>query len=62
MKKCTFCTKEISFLGFIISNSKVKMDEAKVEAITNWPIPKSIKEVQALVGLTSFYKKFILVP
>ena len=45
MKKCTFCTKEISFLGFIVGNNQVKMDEAKVEAIVNWPIPKSIKEV-----------------
>ena len=33
IKKYTFCTKEISFLGFIIGNNQVKMDEEKVEAV-----------------------------
>ncbi|TYK20955.1 wall-associated receptor kinase 5-like [Cucumis melo var. makuwa] len=35
------------------------MDEKKVEAIKNRPIPTSVKEVQAFVGLASFYRKFI---
>ncbi|KAA0051691.1 putative gag-pol polyprotein [Cucumis melo var. makuwa] len=35
------------------------MDEKKVKAIRNWPIPKSIKEVQAFLDLASFYRKFI---
>ena len=59
MKKCTIWTKKISFEGFIINNSKVQRNEVKVETITDWPIPKSKKEVQAFVGLTSFYIKFI---
>lgn len=35
------------------------MDEAKVEVVTNWPIPNSAKEVQVFMGLASFYRKFI---
>ena len=35
------------------------MDESKVEAVTKWSIPKSIKEIQAFMGLASFYRKFI---
>ena len=58
-KKCTFCIGRISFLGFIISNNQIKMDEPKVEAVTNWQIPDSTKAVQAFIGLTSFYRKFI---
>lgn len=27
--------------------------------MTNWPIPNSVKEVQAFRGLASFYRKFI---
>ena len=41
LKKCIFCTEEISFLGFIISENQVKMDESKVEVVTKWLIPKS---------------------
>ena len=59
LKKCIFCTEEISFLGFNISENQVKMDESKVEAVTKWSIPKPVKEIRAFMGLTSFYRKFI---
>ncbi|TYK23247.1 putative gag-pol polyprotein [Cucumis melo var. makuwa] len=35
------------------------MEPKKVEAIHTWPAPTYIKEVQAFLGLASFYKKFI---
>ena len=34
LNKCIFCTEEISFLGFIISENQVKRDESKVGAAT----------------------------
>ncbi|KAA0067398.1 reverse transcriptase [Cucumis melo var. makuwa] len=63
MKKCTFCAKEISFLGFIIGNNQVKMDEEKVEAIVNRPIPKSIKELSShpVLKLSEFDNPFEVV-
>lgn len=36
------------------------MDERKVEAIRNWPIPKTVKELQSFLGLANFYHCFIL--
>jgi hypothetical protein len=35
------------------------MDPEKVDAIKNWPSPKSVFEVRSFHGLASFYKKFI---
>ncbi|TYK17871.1 wall-associated receptor kinase 5-like [Cucumis melo var. makuwa] len=35
------------------------MEPKKIEAIRTWPIPDSIKEIQAFLGLASFYRKFI---
>ncbi|KAL0546863.1 hypothetical protein IC582_016781 [Cucumis melo] len=58
-KKCTFLIKEIVFLGFLIKEGKIGMEPKKVEAIQSWPAPTSIKEVQAFLGLASFYKRFI---
>lgn len=58
-KKRTFLTKEIVFLGFVIKEGKVGMEPKKTEAIKSWPIPTSIKEVQAFLGLASFYRRFI---
>ena len=35
------------------------MEPKKIEAIQSWPAPTSIKEMQAFLGLRSFYKRFI---
>ncbi len=35
------------------------MDKGKVEAITSWPIPSSIMEVQRFLGFSNFYRRFI---
>ena len=46
-------------LGLIISPNGIKMDLKKVEAITAWPIPTKVKEVQSFLGLTNFYRHFV---
>ena len=50
---------EITFLGFIIKKGKISMEPRKVEAIQNWLVPTTVKEIQAFLGLPSFYRKFI---
>jgi len=35
------------------------MEASKVEAVREWPRPKSRKEVLGFLGLTGFYRKFI---
>jgi hypothetical protein len=50
---------ELIYLGFVIFANELKMDPEKVDAIENWPSPKSVFEVQSFHGLASFYRKFI---
>lgn len=57
--KCTFGQKEVAFLGHIVSDQGVVPDPAKVAAITNWPTPRSRKEVQQFLGLGNYYRRFI---
>ena len=45
LKKCTFFTEEVTFLGYIVSAQGMKVDENKIEAVWLWPIPKSICDV-----------------
>ena len=45
LKKCTFFTDSLIFLGYIVSASGIKVDPSKVEAIHNWPTPTTISEV-----------------
>ena len=54
-EKCVFKKKEIEFLGLYITEEGVKMDEVKVKAIMEWPVPKKVKDVQSFLGLANFY-------
>ena len=58
-EKSQFHRQEIEFLGYIITDHGIRMDQAKVQAVLDWPTPKSVKDVQSFLGLANFYRKFI---
>jgi hypothetical protein len=33
LEKCTFCTDQVSFLGYVVTPQRIQVDQAKVEAI-----------------------------
>jgi len=59
LKKCTFCMERIVFLGYVVIAQVIKIDEEKVKAIQDWPIPKLASEVRSFHRLASFYKCFV---
>jgi RNase H-like domain found in reverse transcriptase/Reverse transcriptase (RNA-dependent DNA polymerase)/Integrase zinc binding domain/Chromo (CHRromatin Organisation MOdifier) domain/Integrase core domain/Retroviral aspartyl protease len=58
-EKCQFHVQEVSFLGYLISEKGIRMDPAKVEAITQWPTPTSVHDIQVFLGFANFYRRFI---
>ena len=58
-EKCEFDRTSVEFLGYMISPSGITMDARKVVAITDWPVPTQLKEVQSFLGFANFYRRFI---
>ncbi|KAK3534603.1 hypothetical protein QTP86_016754 [Hemibagrus guttatus] len=59
VEKCLFHQPSVQFLEYIIDRSGVRMDEKKVAAIRDWPIPTTVKELQRFLGFANFYRRFI---
>ena len=59
LKKRTFCTDKLVFLGFVVSARGIQVDEEKVRAIQDWPSPTSVSKVRSVHGLSSFYRRFV---
>ncbi|KAK3571296.1 hypothetical protein QTP86_005932 [Hemibagrus guttatus] len=51
--------KQTSFLGYNVSYQGVEMDNSKITAVTEWPRPTTVKELQRFLGFAHFYRRFI---
>lgn len=43
----------------VIFKNQIAIDPKKVAGVTDWPEPKSVKQVQAFLGFANFYRRFI---
>jgi hypothetical protein len=43
--KCEFDKKEIAFLEYVIGVYRIRMNNAKIRIIFDWPILKSFKDI-----------------
>ena len=57
--KCVFGVPEVKFLGYRISAEGTTPLPEKVEAIRNFPTPKTVKELRRFLGMLNFYRRFI---
>lgn len=58
-EKCKFHYNSIEYLGYILSLSRLSISSNKIKIIQNWPKPRKIKDMQAFLGFTNFYYRFI---
>ena len=59
LEKCQFHVEEVEFLGFVVTPGGVSMEKDKVATIVDWPVPKSVHDIQIFLGFANFYRRFI---
>ena len=57
--KCLFHQESVTFLGFRLSADGVSPESDKVQAIENFPVPKTVKDIRSFIGLVNYYRQFI---
>lgn len=58
-EKSKFCRSELKYLGYLVNRNGISVDPSKVQAITDMPAPKNITEVRRVLGMISWYRKFV---
>jgi len=58
-EKCVWKVKEVEFLEVIIGEDRVRIEKEKVQGVIEWPVPRSIKDVQKFLELANYYRWFV---
>ena len=59
LSKCTFFASSIEYLGHIADGDGLRPNPRLVQALMDFPQPKTLKELQSFLGLANYYRKFI---
>lgn len=46
-------------MGHIISHGTIRTDPEKVQAIRDYPLPKSVRQLRRFLGLCGWYRRFV---
>ncbi|GBG81315.1 hypothetical protein CBR_g31990 [Chara braunii] len=59
LEKRLFFLTTISFLGHVVTNQGLRPEPQKVAAVREAPVPTTITQVRAFLGVASYYRRFI---
>ncbi len=56
--KCVFAAAAVEFLGHRVDQHDVRPLQRHVQAISDFPPPQDVKQLQQFLGMVNFYKRF----
>jgi hypothetical protein len=58
-KKCVFGLTSLDAFGFVLGQSKVRIDPERVQALDKLHVPTSVSELRRFLGLIGYFRRFI---
>ena len=58
-KKCALFLSQVEFLGHIVTAEGIRVQSGKIDAVKEWPQPRTVTELQQFLGLCNYYRRFI---
>lgn len=59
VEKSSFGLSRVKYLGYVVGHGTLQVDQEKIKAIEDFPVPKSIKQLRRFLGMTGWYRRFI---
>jgi len=59
VEKSKFLRNEVTYLGHVIGNGHIKTDPDKVQAVQDFPQPRSVKQLRMILGMCGYYQRFV---
>ncbi|CAI2737064.1 unnamed protein product [Dicrocoelium dendriticum] len=59
VQKCEFGVSSLNFLGHTINQHGITPAQPKLDAITSFPCPTSLRQLKRFLGMVNYYRRFI---
>jgi len=58
-EKYVWKVRKVLFLGVVMGEGRVEMEEDKVEGVLKWPMPQCMRDIRKFLGLANYYRRFV---
>jgi len=58
-EKCMWKVRKVLFLGVVMGEGKVEMEEEKVGGVLKWLTPQCVRDIRKFLGLANYYRCFV---